>query len=44
SSLDEVRLYSRALTDKEVAILTSGGLAVSPSDKLALTWGEVKEK
>ena len=44
SSLDEVRLYSRALTDKEVAILTTGGLAVEPSGKLALTWGEVKEK
>jgi hypothetical protein len=42
SSLDEVRLYNRALTDKEVAILTTGGLAVEPSDKLALTWGEVK--
>jgi len=45
SSLDEVRLYSRALTDKEVAILTSGGLAVvSSSSKLAITWGEAKEK
>lgn len=40
--LDEVRLYNRALTDKEVTILTSGGLAVNPKDKLALTWGEVK--
>ena len=40
--LDEVRLYNRALTDKEVALLTTGGLAVSPSDTLTITWGEIK--
>jgi len=42
--LDEVRLYNRALSDKEVAILKDGGLAVEPSSKLAATWGEIKEK
>lgn len=42
--LDEVRLYDRALSDKEIAMLKEGGLAVEPSSKLAVTWGEIKEK
>jgi len=43
--LDEVRLYNRALSDKEITMLKDGGLAVvDPSSRLALTWGEVKER
>lgn len=42
--LDEVRLYDRALTEREIAMLKEGGLAVNLSGKLAATWGEIKEQ
>ena len=43
-TIDEVRIYSRALSEGEVKQnMASGGLsAVDPADKLALTWGNVK--
>ena len=41
--IDEVRLYERALSDREVEVNSkSEGLAVSPSGKLSLTWGVIK--
>ena len=41
--LDEVRLYDRALSEKEVLNnLQAAGLAVEPAGKLSLTWGQVK--
>lgn len=40
--LDEVRLYSRALSVEEIDGLVKGGLAVNLAGKLAITWGEIK--
>ena len=41
--LDEVRLYDRALSEKEVLNnLQAEGLAVEPAGKLSLTWGQIK--
>ena len=42
--IDEVRLYNRALTDREIKInSTAEGLAVTPSGfKVSLTWGRIK--
>ena len=41
--LDEVRLYDRALSEKEVSNnLEAEGLAVEPAGKLSLTWGQIK--
>ncbi len=42
--LDEVRLYDRGLSADEIMqnFNAQGFLAVSPSKKLAETWGEVK--
>ena len=41
--LDEVRLYDRALTEKEVSNnLKAEGLAVEAAGKLSLTWGKIK--
>jgi len=41
--IDEVRLYARALSDREVEVNSKAeGLAVSPSGKLSLTWGRIK--
>ena len=41
--LDEVRLYDRALSEKEVSNnLQAEGLAVEPAGKLSLTWGQIK--
>lgn len=45
--LDEIALFSRALTEEEVKSIMDDGfegfLAVEPSEKLAATWGEIKE-
>lgn len=42
-AIDEVVIFSRALTEKEIQEIMKGGLlAVSPRDKLALTWGGIK--
>ena len=41
--LDEVRIYNRALSEKEVLHnLEAEGLAVEPAGKLSLTWGQIK--
>ena len=41
--LDEVRLYDRALSEKEVLNnMKAEGLAVAPAGKLSLTWGQIK--
>ena len=41
--LDEVRLYDRALSEKEVVNnMEAEGLAVEPAGKLSLTWGQIK--
>jgi hypothetical protein len=41
--LDEVRLYDRALSEKEVLNnMEAEGLAVEPAGKLSLTWGQIK--
>ena len=42
-SVDELRVYERLLNENEIlANLASKGLAVSSIDKLACTWGDVK--
>lgn len=43
--VDEVRIYDRALSESEIKkdMETLGGLAVSPSGKLATLWGEVRQ-
>ena len=41
--LDEVRLYDRALSEKEISNnLNAEGLAVEATGKLSLTWGRIK--
>ena len=41
--IDEVRLYDRALSEKEVSNnLEAEGLAVEAAGKLSLTWGQIK--
>ena len=41
--LDEVRIYDRALSEKEVLNnMEAEGLAVEPAGKLSLTWGQLK--
>jgi len=43
--VDEVRIYDRALSESEIKkdMETLGGLSVSPSGKLAVLWGEVRQ-
>lgn len=45
--LDELALFSRALTEEEVKSIMDNGLegflVVEPSGKLATTWGEIRE-
>ena len=43
-AIDEVLLYDRELTDKEVqqSFRSRGGQAVEPASKLAVTWGSIK--
>lgn len=44
ATVDEVRLYNRALTLDEIEIdMETSGLAVSPGDKMAISWGKVKQ-
>ena len=41
--IDEVGIYDRALTEDEIERnFNAKGLAVSPQQKLAITWGEIK--
>ncbi len=42
--IDEVGIYNRVLTDNEIERnFNSQGLAVSPQEKLAIAWGEIKD-
>ena len=43
--IDEVGLWRRALTQSEVRTIMKGNfLAVSPRDKMATTWGDIKRR
>lgn len=43
--IDEVALWSRALTKSEVKTAMQGNfLAVSPRDKISITWGDIKRR
>lgn len=43
--MDDVRIYNRGLTEKEIKRIMEGkDAAVSPSGKLAVTWGVIKER
>ena len=41
-TIDEVRIYNRALNEAKVRQNMNAGWAVDPTEKLALTWGEIK--
>lgn len=41
-SIDEVGLWRRALTQSEIRKVRGGALAVSPKDRVATTWGDIK--
>ena len=42
-AIDEVALWQRALTQAEIRTVLKGNiLSVSPSDKVATTWGDIK--
>ena len=43
-SIDEAGLWRRALTRTEIKEAMKGFLAVSPKDKVATTWGDVKRR
>ena len=44
-SIDEVALWSRSLTQTEIRTVMKGSmLAVSPTDKVATTWSDIKRK
>ena len=44
-SIDEVAIWSRALSDDEIrSAMRRSLLAVSPKDKIATTWGDIKRK
>ena len=44
-SIDEVAIWSRALSETEIRAVMRGALfAVSPKDKVATTWGNIKRK
>ncbi len=44
-SIDEVAIWSRALSETEIRAVMRGSLfAVSPKDKVATTWGNIKRK
>ena len=44
-SIDEVAIWARALSDDEIrSAMRSSLLAVSPKDKIATTWGNIKRK
>ena len=44
-SIDEVAIWSRALSETEIrAVMRGTLLAVSPKDKIATTWGNIKQE
>ena len=45
ATVDEVRIYNRALTPEEIALdMETSGLSVSPIEKMAVSWGKVKQQ
>ncbi|MDE0326080.1 MAG: LamG domain-containing protein [Candidatus Poribacteria bacterium] len=42
--IDEVGVWQRALSQAEIAEAMKGFLAVSPKDKVATTWGDIKHR
>ena len=42
--IDEVGLWRRALAPSEIRAVMKGALAVSPKDKVATTWGDIKRQ
>ena len=42
--IDEVGIWGRALTEAEVVEAMKGFLAVSPKDKVATSWGDIKRR
>ena len=45
ATMDEVRIYSRALTEEDVEqnFESEGMVSVDARDKLSITWGMIKE-
>ena len=43
-SIDEVGVWRRALSQAEIEEAMKGFLAVSPKDKIATTWGDIKHR
>ena len=43
-SIDELGLWRRVLTEAEIAEAMKGFLAVSPKNKVATTWGDIKRR
>jgi len=44
ATVDEVRLYNRALTEEEIKTdMETSGLSVSPAEKTAICWGRMKK-
>lgn len=45
ATVDEVRLYNRALTEEEIKLdMVTTYLSVSPVEKMAISWGRVKQE
>ena len=44
ASVDEFRIYNRALTEQEVLQNMGSGAAVESAGKLTTTWGKVKDE
>lgn len=42
--VDEIAVYDRALTEKEVKVTMESILAVEPVDNISITWGNIKKK
>lgn len=42
--IDEAMVWTRALSEKEIKDLVTAVQAVSPKDKLAVSWGKIKER
>jgi len=41
--IDEVMVYDRTLTEDDILQLATSGLAVEATDKLATSWGRIKQ-
>ena len=43
-SIDEFGIWQRALTEAEIEEAMKGFLSVSPKDKVATTWADIKHR